>query len=62
MRGTGTRARKHGVRLGARLLGERNYSGALSLRNPLELHARARVEWQAGQSERGNARRVNEHD
>ena len=31
---------------------------ALSLGNLLEL--RARVEWQAGQSERGNARRVNE--
>ena len=56
------RASLRGLRLGARLLGERNYSGALSLRNPLELHACARVEWRAGQSERGNARRVNEHD
>ena len=37
-----------------------NYSGAFSLRNRLELHAC--VEWQAGQPERGSARRVNEHD
>ena len=42
------RARKHGVQLGARLLGERNYSAALSLGNPLEWRACAR--WVAGRS------------